>query len=388
MALDRHGEAYALPHADRPRGEPAPARSSGLRAGARHRLGRRPASPVRAGDVRVPRRLHLARSTVADHALGARRARGRRLRRRSGARRSSRRGREASEPALVDGASTGRRAGPRLETPAEIRHIARDADVIGMTIGVGVHGRGRAGARLRGDLRRRQLRERRRRRGAEPRRSCARARRATRAQLAVALDCRAARPGLIRASTTVRWAIARQADDHDQRPQDGRVEAPPVAGADGAADDRARGDQAPPRPSRPRSRRRRSAPAVRLTSPASTFLSPLRRCSVSRARSRGCPSAGCPGPRRSSRRRRRWRRSRRAAPTALLVALGPVGEPAVDRRLRDDQHERDRDQGGDDRVERGGGQDQQQSRADDRRRGPRTRPGRSTRLRWPSSSRR
>jgi 5'-methylthioadenosine phosphorylase len=39
----------------------------------------------------------------------------------------------AGEP-LVDGGVYWQTVGPRLETPAEIRHIARDADVIGMTI--------------------------------------------------------------------------------------------------------------------------------------------------------------------------------------------------------------------------------------------------------------
>ncbi len=41
---------------------------------------------------------------------------------------------EAAEP-LVDGGVYWQAVGPRLETQAEIRHIARDADVIGMTIG-------------------------------------------------------------------------------------------------------------------------------------------------------------------------------------------------------------------------------------------------------------
>ena len=35
----------------------------------------------------------------------------------------------------MDGGVYWQALGPRLETPAEIRHIARDADVIGMTIG-------------------------------------------------------------------------------------------------------------------------------------------------------------------------------------------------------------------------------------------------------------
>ena len=39
-----------------------------------------------------------------------------------------------AEPPLVDGGVYWQTLGPRLETPAEIRHIARDADVIGMTI--------------------------------------------------------------------------------------------------------------------------------------------------------------------------------------------------------------------------------------------------------------
>lgn len=39
---------------------------------------------------------------------------------------------EAEEP-LVDGGVYWQAVGPRLETPAEIRHISRDADVIGMT---------------------------------------------------------------------------------------------------------------------------------------------------------------------------------------------------------------------------------------------------------------
>ena len=37
-------------------------------------------------------------------------------------------------PPLVDGGVYWQAVGPRLETPAEIRHISRDADVIGMTI--------------------------------------------------------------------------------------------------------------------------------------------------------------------------------------------------------------------------------------------------------------
>jgi purine nucleoside phosphorylase len=39
---------------------------------------------------------------------------------------------EATEP-LVDGGVYWQTVGPRLETPAEIRHISRDADVVGMT---------------------------------------------------------------------------------------------------------------------------------------------------------------------------------------------------------------------------------------------------------------
>jgi 5'-methylthioadenosine phosphorylase len=41
---------------------------------------------------------------------------------------------EPGEAPLVDGGVYWQAVGPRLETPAEIRHIARDADVIGMTI--------------------------------------------------------------------------------------------------------------------------------------------------------------------------------------------------------------------------------------------------------------
>jgi 5'-methylthioadenosine phosphorylase len=41
---------------------------------------------------------------------------------------------ERAEPPLVDGGTYWQTLGPRLETPAEIRHISRDADVIGMTI--------------------------------------------------------------------------------------------------------------------------------------------------------------------------------------------------------------------------------------------------------------
>ncbi len=36
---------------------------------------------------------------------------------------------------LVDGGTYWQTLGPRLETPAEVRAIARDADVVGMTIG-------------------------------------------------------------------------------------------------------------------------------------------------------------------------------------------------------------------------------------------------------------
>jgi 5'-methylthioadenosine phosphorylase len=42
---------------------------------------------------------------------------------------------EVAEPPLVDGGVYWQAVGPRLETAAEIRHISRDADVIGMTIG-------------------------------------------------------------------------------------------------------------------------------------------------------------------------------------------------------------------------------------------------------------
>ena len=41
---------------------------------------------------------------------------------------------QAAAPPPVDGGVYWQTLGPRLETPAEIRHIARDADVIGMTI--------------------------------------------------------------------------------------------------------------------------------------------------------------------------------------------------------------------------------------------------------------
>ena len=41
---------------------------------------------------------------------------------------------EAAGVPLVDGGVYWQARGPRLETPAEIRHISRDADVIGMTI--------------------------------------------------------------------------------------------------------------------------------------------------------------------------------------------------------------------------------------------------------------
>jgi 5'-methylthioadenosine phosphorylase len=41
---------------------------------------------------------------------------------------------EAAEPSLVDGGVYWQTTGPRLETRAEVRMIAREADVIGMTI--------------------------------------------------------------------------------------------------------------------------------------------------------------------------------------------------------------------------------------------------------------
>lgn len=41
----------------------------------------------------------------------------------------------AAEPPMVDGGVYWQTLGPRLETPAEVRAIARDADVVGMTIG-------------------------------------------------------------------------------------------------------------------------------------------------------------------------------------------------------------------------------------------------------------
>jgi 5'-methylthioadenosine phosphorylase len=40
----------------------------------------------------------------------------------------------AADPPLVDGGVYWQTMGPRLETPAEIRHVSRDADVIGMTV--------------------------------------------------------------------------------------------------------------------------------------------------------------------------------------------------------------------------------------------------------------
>ena len=40
-----------------------------------------------------------------------------------------------AEPPLVDGGVYWQTRGPRLETPAEVRAIARDADVVGMTVG-------------------------------------------------------------------------------------------------------------------------------------------------------------------------------------------------------------------------------------------------------------
>jgi 5'-methylthioadenosine phosphorylase len=39
-----------------------------------------------------------------------------------------------AEPPLVDGGVYWQALGPRLETPAEVRLAARDADVVGMTI--------------------------------------------------------------------------------------------------------------------------------------------------------------------------------------------------------------------------------------------------------------
>ena len=42
---------------------------------------------------------------------------------------------EAQSTSLVDGGVYWQTLGPRLETPAEVRAIARDADVVGMTIG-------------------------------------------------------------------------------------------------------------------------------------------------------------------------------------------------------------------------------------------------------------
>jgi 5'-methylthioadenosine phosphorylase len=42
---------------------------------------------------------------------------------------------DAASPPLVDGGIYWQARGPRLETAAEIAHISRDADVIGMTVG-------------------------------------------------------------------------------------------------------------------------------------------------------------------------------------------------------------------------------------------------------------
>ena len=67
-----------------------------------------------------------------------------------------------------------------------------------------------------------------------------------------------------------------RADDHDQHPQRGRRQAAAVARPEHAADDRARGDQAGDAPVDVAAKTKIS-PAVRLLSPASTFLSPLRR---------------------------------------------------------------------------------------------------------------
>ena len=156
---------------------------SGLRPGARDRVGRQPARRLAGRHVRLPRRLHRPpprRTRSHDDARGHARPR---LRPRAGAPSVL----EAWAPTRRAGrstaASTRRRSGPRFETPAEVRLIAahrrpgRDDDRRR------VHPRQRARDRLRRGLRRRQPRQRPRRRaadgrgvrgrhGGQPRRAC------------------------------------------------------------------------------------------------------------------------------------------------------------------------------------------------------------------------
>ena len=115
------------------------------------------------GDLRLPGRLHRPRRRAAD--------RSRRRRPRTacpGSTPSGAAGPAARAPGrrarrCVDGGVYWQASGPRLETPGRGPADRRHADVIGMTIASECVVAGELGLALRGDLRRRQLRERGRR---------------------------------------------------------------------------------------------------------------------------------------------------------------------------------------------------------------------------------
>ncbi len=61
----------------------------------------------------------------------------------------SMRGSRSTAGPLLDGGVYAQTSGPRFETPAEVRALARDADLVGMTVAIGVDHRGRGRHRLR-----------------------------------------------------------------------------------------------------------------------------------------------------------------------------------------------------------------------------------------------
>ena len=107
-------------------------------------------------------------------------------------------------------------------------------------------------------------------------------------------------------------------------------------------------------------------PAVRLTSPGEDVLEPVEALQVVVDRDpedpdqedalAGAEVAAVDAARRDGRSR---------GEAALVLGPAAVGECPVDPRLRDDEDQRDRDQHRDDRLERRGGEDEQQGRADD-----------------------
>ena len=181
--VQRHGAADALrpPPRDRPRRQPAAAGRAGLRPGAGDRLGRLACAPsCRSAASSAPTTSSPSTSASRSSTTPAPTPR----------RASTARWRgeviaawEAGGQAPRDGGVYWQTIGPRFETPAEIRMMAPHADLVGMTIASECVDRRRARARVRGDLRRRQPRQRARRGRAQRRRDGGRPRSSTRRRL-------------------------------------------------------------------------------------------------------------------------------------------------------------------------------------------------------------